>query len=88
MLPSGDGFPELHQWRLPRTQRFGLFVPKPSSYASVVRILAPSLGLSVRQRPLVYVGVCGDRHSVGHSAKPLGPTLACPSLMLAADRPG
>jgi hypothetical protein len=42
----------------------------------VVRILVSNLGLSVRQRPLVYVGVCGDRHSVGHSAQPPGPTLA------------
>ena len=42
----------------------GPFVPKPSSQTSVVRILVPNLGLSVRQRPLVYVGVCGDRHSV------------------------
>ena len=46
----------------------GLFVPKPSSQTSVVRILVSSLGLSVRQRPLVYVGVRGDRHSVSHSA--------------------
>jgi hypothetical protein len=50
----------------------GLFVPKPSSQTSVVRILVSNLGLSVRQRPLVYVGVCGDRHSVSHSAQPSG----------------
>jgi hypothetical protein len=37
-----------------------------------VRILVSNLGLSVRQRPLVYVGVCGDRHSVSHSAQPSG----------------
>jgi hypothetical protein len=36
------------------------------------------LGLSVRQRSLVYVGMRGDCHSVGHSAQPPGPTLACP----------
>jgi len=48
----------------------GLFVPKPSSQTSVVRILLSNLGLSVRQRPLVHVGVCGDRHSVSHSAQP------------------
>jgi hypothetical protein len=29
----------------------------------VVRILVSNLGLSVRQRPLVYVGVCGDSTS-------------------------
>jgi len=57
---------------------YGLFVPKPSSQTSVVRILVSNLGLSVRQRPLVYVGVCGDRHSVSHSAQPPGPTLVCP----------
>lgn len=38
--------------------RASLFVPKPSSQTSVVRILVSNLGLSVRQRPLVYVGVC------------------------------
>ena len=44
----------------------------------VVRVLVSDLGLSVRQRPWVYAGVCGDRHSVGHSAQLPGPTLACP----------
>ena len=46
----------------------GLFVPKPGSQTSVVRILVSNLGPSVRQRPLVYVGVRGDRHSASHSA--------------------
>ena len=35
----------------------------------MVHILVSDLGLSVRQRPLLYAGVCGDRHSVGHSAQ-------------------
>ena len=38
--------------------------------------LVSNLGLSVRHRPLVCVGVYGDRHSVGHSAQPPGTTLA------------
>jgi hypothetical protein len=56
----------------------GLFVPKPSSRIAMLGNRVSSLGLSVRQRSLVCVGVRGDRHSVGHSAQPLGPTLACP----------
>jgi hypothetical protein len=40
----------------------GLFVPTPSSQTSVVRILVSNLGLSVRERPLVYLGMCSDRH--------------------------
>jgi len=38
--------------------------------------LVSDLGLSVRHRPLVYVGAYGDRHSVGQSAQPPGTALA------------
>jgi len=37
----------------------GLFVPKPTPQASVVCLLVSRLGVSVRQRPLVYVAVLG-----------------------------
>ena len=77
--PTNDQWHDRRTWRschLPGTSLSGwpdltggLFVPKPSSQTSVVRILASNLGLSVRRRPLVYVSVCGDRHSVSHSAR-------------------
>jgi hypothetical protein len=56
----------------------GLFVQKPSSQTSVVPILVSNLGLRVRHRPLVYVGLCDDRHSISHSPQPPSPMLACP----------
>jgi hypothetical protein len=46
----------------------GLFVPKPSSRVSTLGNPVSNLGLSVRQRLLVCVGVHGDRHSVSHPA--------------------
>src|SRR5262249_36611052 len=49
--------------------RGGLFVPKPRPWVSVLGNPVFSLGLSVRQRPLVCMGMCRDRHSVGHSAQ-------------------
>ena len=45
----------------------GLFVPKPGTRVSILGNSVSNLGLSVRQRPLVCVGACSDRHSVGHS---------------------
>jgi hypothetical protein len=48
-----------------------------------MRILVSSLGLSVRQRPLVYVDACGGRHSNSHSAQP--PDLAQAGLPVFAS---
>ena len=72
VAPSVTVNPRTRPTHRARSGHDGLFVPKPSSQTSVVRILVSSLGLRVCQRPLVYVGVCGDRHSVGHSAQPPG----------------